>query len=109
MGAEVFVDSYCCSHCRCASLRITVFAVDASQSRPGRGRSSASAIAHRDSPLSFVASLVALSAALLPAIPIWARIQHIVTGKVVGISWSISMTLLSAACPDSLLSGCPSA
>jgi hypothetical protein len=109
VGAEVFVDSHCHSHHRCVSLRITVFAADASQSRPGRGCSNVSTTACRDSPLSFVASLAALLAASLPIIPIWAGIQCIVIGKVIGISWSISITLLSAACPDGLLSGRPSA
>ena len=32
-------------------------------------------------PLFFVAFLLALSAALLPAIPIYAGIQHIITGR----------------------------
>jgi hypothetical protein len=109
VGAEVFIDSHCHSHHRCASLCTTVFAADASQSRPRRGCSSASATAYKASPLSFVASLAALLAASLPAIPIWAGIQHIVIGKVIGISWSISITLLSIACPDGLLSSHPSA
>jgi hypothetical protein len=109
VGAEVFVDSHCYSYHICASLRTIVFAADASRSRPRRGCSSVSTTAYKASPLSFVASLAALLAASLPVIPIWAGIQHIVTGKVVGISWSISMTLLSTACPNGLLSSRPSA
>jgi hypothetical protein len=81
VGAEVFVNSHCYSYHRYASLRITIFAADASQSRPRRGCSSASTTAYKASPLSFVASLAALLAASLPAIPIWAGIQHIITGK----------------------------
>jgi hypothetical protein len=86
IGAEALVDSHCHSYHRYASLHTIVFAANANQSRPRRGYSNASATAYRDSPLSFVTSLVALLAASLPVIPICAGIQHIIIGKVIGIS-----------------------
>ena len=68
IGIEIFVNSHCHSYYIYTSLYIIVFVANASQSKPRRGYSSVSTTTYKASPLSFIASLIALLAALLLAV-----------------------------------------